>query len=111
MYNAEKKVTVEWISESGKTDKLKNSVNVSNPINSNSDTNKLSKMVKTVLDNELPMLKNNSLLHDLVLYTLTDKMKTVQTVENVLSYIKSNNAKSVEEVCINNGEIRIKCSV
>ena len=56
-------------------------------------------------------IKNNPILYNLILHTVTEKMKTVQTVENVLSYIKSNNAKSVEEVCINNGEIRIKCSV
>lgn len=108
MYNSKKTVTVEWM----ETTKEKKSLKVSNPITSNdSETEKLSKMIKSVLDVELPMLKNNALLHELVLYTLLDKMKTVQTVENVLSYIKENNVKKVQDVSFKNGEIRIKCSI
>ena len=58
MITKEKKVTVEL--NSGMT----------NPVNSNNDTEKIADMVTQILDNELPMLKNNSLLHDLVLYTV-----------------------------------------
>ena len=109
MFNKEKKVTIEWISD---TKENISASKMSNPItNSNKMKNNLSTMVSKILEEEIPRLKNNTLLYNLVLYTLTEKMNTVQTVENVLSYIKSNNAKSVEEVCINNGEIRIKCSV
>ena len=99
MITKEKKVTVEL--NSGMT----------NPVNSNNDTEKIADMVTQILDNELPMLKNNSLLHDLVLYTVFEKMNTVQNVKNVLSYIKDNRVKEVRDVYFRNGEVRIKCSI
>ncbi len=105
MLNSEKKVTIEWTNSDF-------APNMSNPLYTDSTKNdKVALMVAQILDNEIPSIKNNPILYNLILHTVTEKMKTVQTVENVLSYIKSNNAKSVEEVCINNGEIRIKCSV
>lgn len=114
MYNEEKKITIEWISEDNNNIRKKDkklSYVMSDPIKDNkSPSDKLSAMVRKVLEEELPNLKNNSLLYNLVLYTLTEKMKTVQTVENVLSYIKGNNAKTVQDVYFNNGEVHIKCS-
>jgi len=115
MFNNERKVTVEWIENEGLA-KVNGKTTIvaekmTNPINRySSDTSKLSEMVTTILDKELPMLKDNALLHELVLYTLLEKVKTVQTVENVLSYIKENNAKTVQDVYFKNGEVRIKCS-
>ena len=107
MLNSEKKVTIEWINE--KNDK---NANMSNPIKRNhADKNKLSIMVSQILSEEIPQLKNNSLLHDLVLYSLMEKMNTVQTVENVLSYIKDSEAKAIQDVSFKNGEIYIKCSI
>ena len=115
MLNAEKKVTVEWINENQEENKDTNCMfeqsKTSNPIYVSHNTDKLSQMITSVLDKELPMLKNNSLLHDLVLYTLMEKMKTVQTVKNVLSYIKDKHAKRVDDVLFCNGEIYIRCSI
>ena len=115
MLNAEKKVTVEWINDNQEEDKDTNKLlcyrKTSNPIYIAHNTDNLSQMITNVLDKELPMLKNNSLLHDLVLYTLMEKMKTVKTVKNVLSYIKGNRVKKVQDVYFENGEVRIKCSV
>ena len=100
MLNSEKKVTIELINE--RNDK---SANMSNPIKrKHSDKNKLSVMISQILSEEIPQLKNNSLLHDLVLYSLMEKMSTVQTFENVLSYIKESDAKSVQDVSFKNGE-------
>ena len=102
MLNSDKKVTIE----------LKNKTGFTNPIECDKNGNEnLARMVRQILSDELPGLKNNSLLYDLVLYTLIEKMNTVQKVENVLSYIKGNRVKEVEEVSIKNGEIRIRCSV
>ena len=56
-------------------------------------------------------IKNNALLYNLVFYGVMEKMKTVQTVENVLSYIKGSDAREVKDVSFKNGEIRIKCSI
>ena len=93
MLNSEKKVTIEWINK-----KDENKTNMSNPLRSHNDKNKLSIMVSQILSEEIPQLKNNSLLHDLVLYSLLEKMNTVQTIENVLSYIKESDAKTVQDV-------------
>lgn len=109
MYNQEKKVTIEWVAE-GKT--VGTQSKVSNPISeTNRVSNSLPAMVSKILQEEIPMLRDNSLLYNLVLYTLTEKMKTVQTVENVLSYIKGSNAKTVQDVSFKNGEVYIKCSI
>ena len=107
MFKSGKKVTIEFMNENN--GKLSN---VTNPISS-SDTkvDKIASMVKTILEEELPMLKHNSLLYDLVLYSLLEKMNTVQNVENVLSYIKDNNVKEVRDVTFRKGEVCIKCSV
>lgn len=106
MLNSEKKVTIEWINKENEKQS-----NMSNPLKRNhNDKNKLSIMVSQILSEEIPQLKNNSLLHDLVLYSLLEKMNTVQTIENVLSYIKESDAKTVQDVSFKNGEIRIKCS-
>lgn len=110
MFNSEKKVTVEWQNEV-QTKKGIHSSGMSNPLLNNSDTDKLTLMISKILQEEIPQLKNNSLLYDLVLYTLVEKMNTVQTVENVLSYIKGSHAKKVQDVSVTNGEVRIKCSV
>ena len=44
-------------------------------------------MITKILDNEIPSLKNNTLLHNLVLNTLLEKLDTVQNTKNVLSCI------------------------
>lgn len=109
MFSKEKKVTIEWITDKNGNEK---SPKTSNPItDSNKIASNLSTMVSKILEQEIPRLKNNSLLYNLVLYTLTEKMKTVQTVENVLSYIKDSEAKSIQDVSFKNGEIYIKCSI
>ena len=68
-------------------------------VSNNSD--KLCKMISEILDNEFPELKNNSLIHDLVLY----RVKTIQTLENVLSCIKEVDVKESQ-----NGEM-LTCSI
>lgn len=112
MYQSEQKVTIELVkTKAEQNQKSSISFNMSNPINNNSESNKISQMVNTILDSEFPELKNNSLIHDLVFYNILEKMNTVQTVENVLSCMKSNQAKKIDDVYFKNGEIRIQCSI
>jgi len=91
----------------------KNSISskFTNPINKIVKTDAISEMVRKVLNEEFPELKNNSLLYDLVIYTLTEKMNTVQNVENVISYMKENKVNEVRDITFRNGEVFIKCSV
>lgn len=108
MLKPERKVTVALM-EKGNPEFVEKSI--TNPITGEfSDTDKLSLMIVKIIHEELPMIKDNSLLFDLVLYSIAEKMKTVQSVENVLSYIKETNAKSVNDVSFKNGEVLIKCS-
>ncbi len=106
MLTKQRKVTVELLDEK---QQLKS--DMTNPIVENYKNNKIAEMVRTILDKELPMYKHNSLLHDLVIYTVLEKMDTVQNVKNVLSYIKDNCVKEVRDVYFRNGEVRIKCSI
>lgn len=111
MLNENKKVKFEFVNTTKKTGK-EVCMNMTNPRScSIKDTEKLSYMVQTILEQELPMLKNNAFLHDLVLYTLLEKVKTVQTVKNVLSYIKESDTKQINDVRFQNGEIYIECSI
>ena len=107
MLNSEKKVTFELINK----DKSECERGMTNPLKINNSSDKIADMVKMVLDNELPSLKHNSLLHDLVLYTVLEKMNTVQNVENALSYIKGSGVKEVRDVYFKNGEFHDKCSL
>ena len=75
------------------------------------DTTKISGMISAAIEEEMPFLKNNSLLFDLVSYTVLEDLKTVQSVKNVLSCIKKANAKKVKEVFFKNGEISIQCLI
>lgn len=113
MLNSEKKVTIELI-ENEMNNKIKDVLsNMTNPANCDdySDTDRLFMMISSIIEQEIPQLKNNSLLFDLVSYSILEKMKTVQSVENVLSYMKETNVKTVEDVSFVNGEVRIKCLV
>ncbi len=112
MYKSEKKVTIEWVNATEKTNKSNyTSLSMSNPINRNQESDKIASMVNTILNEEFPELINNSLIHDLVLYNVLQKVDTVQTVENVLSCMKTNRAKQINDVYFKNGEVRIKCSI
>ncbi len=111
MYNGEKRVTIEWVErEEGKEEEK---LTTTNPIKycSYNRNDRISIMIAKTLQEEFPMIKDNTLLYNLVLYSLSEKLKTLQNVENALQYMKDNNAKKVHDVCIKNGEIHIKCSV
>lgn len=113
MYQSDKKVTIEWTNFTDNKNKpaYSTSFSMSNPINRTQESDKISSMVNTILNEEFPELINNSLIHDLVLYNVLQKVNTVQTVENVLSCMKTNRAKKINDVYFKNGEVRIKCSI
>ena len=108
MLNNEKKVTIEWVND---VKENKNSSVTNSITESYTNSDKLAIMIAKIMHEEFPMIKDNSLLYNLVLYSLTEKMKTLQNVENALQYIKENNGKTVQEVAMKKGESHIKCSV
>lgn len=106
MLSTKKQITIEL----GSNEVTRNKKVLTNPISQEyTENDKISMMIARVIEDEFPQIKNNSLLYDLVLYSITEKMKTVQSVENVLSYIKGTEAKEVRDVTITNGEVLIKC--
>lgn len=111
MFSSEKKVTIELSNGIGECKNVDYS-KMTNPMSSDyGSSDKLALMVRTILNEELPDYKNNSLLYDLVLYSVIEKANTVQNIENVLSYIKDNNVKEVNDVTFRKGEVFIKCSI
>ena len=103
MLHSNRKITIEW-----QNDKETTCSGMTNPLTSSQN---LVDMVDKILREEIPHLKNNSLLYGLILYSVVEKITAVQTFGNVLSYIKKNHAKTINDVSIINGEVRIKCSV
>ncbi len=104
MVNSEKKITIEFVNSQDNSMKT-------NPIKANylySDKNKA--MAEKILIEELPMLKKNSYSYYLILYSILDKMNTIQNVKNVLSCIKEQNYKRINDVSFKDGEVFIKCS-
>lgn len=113
MLNSEKKVQIELIEEelNSKMKRVMSNMTAPTTCDDYSDTDRLLMMISSIIEQEIPQLKNNSLLFDLVSYSILEKMKTVQSVENVLSYMKETNVKTVEDVSFVNGEVRIKCLI
>ena len=116
MFNKEQKITIEYIDNNNMTVSLSNmslkDSLMTNPFTfKHSDEDKLSVMIKQIIQEELPMIKTDSLLYNLVYYSVKEKMKTVQRVKNVLSYIKESDSKLVKDVQFKNGEIFIKCLI
>ena len=75
---------------------------VTNPLNNKKSSSILNlyEMIEEIIKAEFPSLKNTNLLTDLTLYSMIDKIQTVQTIENVLSCI-THTDKLVNE----NGEV------
>jgi len=106
MFGLTRNVTVEY--EGIKT----NFECVSNPIEDKTRVDSdLSGLIERIIEYEFPQLKSTSMLHDMVLYSIKEKMNTIQTMQNVLSYIKEANVKKVDEISFKNGDINIKCSI
>lgn len=82
---------------------------ITNSIKGNNKT--IIDMVNNILDNELPMISKNSLWHEMIKYTVIQKVTTVQNVKNVLSCIKKHGAKKVYDINFTNGEVCVKCSI
>ena len=57
------------------------------------------------------LLKNNSLLCNLVMDSLKSNMGTVQSIKNVLLYSRENSIKTIDDVFFKDGDVHIKCSV
>ncbi len=84
----------------------------SNPIEENStELKKLSDLIYKIINDEFPFFKNKDMLCNLVLYSLVQKVNTIQTMENVLSYIKEAKIKQINDISFKNGDINIKCSI
>ena len=107
MVNSHQRINIEWINRDS------NKACVTNPVINQQSLNdkRYYEMLSEILSHELPMIKKNSSLFNIILYLVSEKMCTVQNVKNVLSYIKEHDCKEVNDVSFKNGDVYIKCSI
>ncbi|MDD3238022.1 MAG: hypothetical protein PHV37_08010 [Candidatus Gastranaerophilales bacterium] len=72
---------------------------------------RMSDIIADVLKNEFSDKITNSEFYNLLLYVLTNKLCTLQSIKNVLSYKKKQNIKEIQDVSFNNGEVQLKCLI
>lgn len=106
MLNSDKKITIEMLDEQNKQENFKIS-----ELMTKDESKSNIEMVKSIINSELPMLQPDSWLYELLVYSLIEKVTTVQNLKNVVSCIKGNNGKSVDDISFKNGEVFIKCSI
>lgn len=72
---------------------------------------KIAKIVTTILENEFSDKIKDVAFYELLIYVLTNRLCTMQSIKNVLSYKKKKNIKQIKDVCFNNGEVQLTCLI
>ncbi len=72
---------------------------------------RISSIVNSVLENEFTSKIKENMYYDLIIYGLTNRLATMQSIKNVLSYKKENNIKEIKDISFNNGEVLLKCLI
>lgn len=72
---------------------------------------KLKEVATNILNEEFPGWIEHSNLYDLLIHVLTNRLCTMQSIKNVLSYKKELNIKQIQDVSFNNGEVQLKCLI
>lgn len=72
---------------------------------------KIAKIVTTILENEFTDKIKDVAFYELLIYVLTNRLCTMQSIKNVLSYKKEKNIKQIKDVCFNNGEVQLTCLI
>lgn len=75
------------------------------------NTSKLSNIINSVMKEDFPEIKEGSPYYDLLIYGLTKKLSTMQSIKNVLLYKKENNIKQIKDVCFKNREVQLTCLI
>ncbi len=66
---------------------------------------------KRILKEEFPEWIENTEIYNLLVYVLTNRLCTMQSIKNVLSYKKEKNIGQIKDVYFNNGEVQLTCLI
>lgn len=72
---------------------------------------KIAELATTILKNEFTDRIKDVAFYELLIYILTNRLCTMQSIKNVLSYKKEKNIKQIKDVCFNNGEVQLTCLI
>lgn len=72
---------------------------------------KIAELATTILKNEFSDRIKDVAFYELLIYVLTNRLCTMQSIKNVLSYKKEKNIKQIKDVCFNNGEVQLTCLI
>ncbi len=125
MLNSKRKINLETVYDEKKKNLVSMEYSVSKPMEQylsedtplnpvdayHQSTDYVETLVDSIIAEEFPRMKNNSLLRNLVLESLLENMGTVQSIKNVLLYTKENSVKSIDDVFFKDGDVHIRCSV
>ncbi len=75
------------------------------------NSGRMAKIVKDILKDEFSSKIEQTTLYDLLIYVLTNRLCTMQSIKNVLSYKKEQNIKEIKEVKFKSGEVELKCLI
>ncbi len=65
--------------------------------------------VKRILKVEFPDWIEESEIYNLLVYVLTNRLCTMQSIKNVLSYKKQKKIRQIKDVNFNKGEVQLTC--
>ncbi len=124
MLNSKRKINLETVYDENKKNLVSMEYSVSKPMEQylsedvlnpvdayHQSTDYVETLVDSIIAEEFPKMKNNSLLRNLVIESVLNNMGTVQSIKNVLLYTKENSVKSIDDVFFKDGDVHIKCSV
>lgn len=72
---------------------------------------RIAELATTILQNEFSDKIKDVAFYELLIYVLTNRLCTMQSIKNVLSYKKEKNIKEIKDVCFNNGEVQLTCLI
>ncbi len=75
------------------------------------NSGRMAKIVKDILKDEFSSKIEKSTLYELLIYVLTNRLCTMQSIKNVLSYKKERNILEIKEVKFKSGEVELKCLI
>lgn len=72
---------------------------------------KIARIATQILHDEFSEKIEDVAFYNLLIYVLTNKLCTMQSIKNVLSYKKDKNIKEIQDVSFNNGEVQLTCLI
>lgn len=75
------------------------------------NANRIANIISSVMKEEFPEIKQDNPYYDLLMYGLTKRLSTMQSIKNVLLYKRENNIKQIKDVCFKNREVQLTCLI